>query len=108
MDQNVGELQRQTSPNYDHSIRHAFAEYSEFSGQKKNTNEELLRRCNKRTLGPSLRNGNGDRYGMFYEKTLSHQREQLYTGHQKARERGGNQEHRGEGQSRASLTINNN
>lgn len=45
---------------------------------------------------------------MFYEKTLSHQREELYTGRQKARERGGNQEHRGEGQSRASLTINNN
>lgn len=45
---------------------------------------------------------------MFYEKTLSHQREELYTGRQKARESGGNQEHRGEGQSRASLTINNN
>lgn len=44
---------------------------------------------------------------MFYEKTHGQQREQLYTGHQKARERGGNQEHRGEGQSRASLTISN-
>lgn len=45
---------------------------------------------------------------MFYEKTLGQQREQLYTGPQKAREMGGDQEHRGEGQSRASLTINNN
>lgn len=57
MDQNVGELQRQTSPNYDHSIRHAFAEYSEFSGQKKTTNEtpmEIDRICS--TKRPSVNN----------------------------------------------------
>lgn len=40
---------------------------------------------------------------MSFEKTFSQQREQLCTGHQKARERRGDQEHNGERQWRAKL-----
>lgn len=40
---------------------------------------------------------------MSYEKPLSQQQEQLCTGPRKARERGGYQEHHGEGQWKASL-----